>query len=75
MTVGGIGFDKELAASFAEPTRAINNLDEVVRRFDGGEFDLVAVGRALLMDPAWVLKAQAGVAFEPFDITAYGRLD
>jgi hypothetical protein len=30
---------------------------------------------ALLMDPAWVLKAQNGVAFEAFDITAYGRLD
>jgi 2,4-dienoyl-CoA reductase-like NADH-dependent reductase (Old Yellow Enzyme family) len=75
MTVGGIGFDKELAASFAEPTQAIDNLGEVVRRFEGGEFDLVALGRALLMDPAWVLKAQAGEAFEAFDITAYGRLD
>jgi 2,4-dienoyl-CoA reductase-like NADH-dependent reductase (Old Yellow Enzyme family) len=75
MTVGGIGFDKELAASFAQPTHAIDNLGEVARRFEGGEFDLVALGRALLMDPAWVLKAQAGEAFEPFDITAYGRLD
>lgn len=75
MTVGGIGFDKELAASFAEPTQAIDNLGEVVRRFKGGEYDLVALGRALLMDPAWVLKAQAGVPFEAFDLTAYGRLD
>ncbi len=75
MTVGGIGFDKELAASFAQPTQAIDNLGEVLRRFKGGEFDLVALGRALLMDPAWVLKAQAGEPFEPFDITAYGRLD
>jgi 2,4-dienoyl-CoA reductase-like NADH-dependent reductase (Old Yellow Enzyme family) len=75
MTVGGIGFDKELAASFAQPTAAIDNLGEVVRRFEGDEFDLVALGRALLMDPAWVLKAQAGEPFEPFDITAYGRLD
>jgi 2,4-dienoyl-CoA reductase-like NADH-dependent reductase (Old Yellow Enzyme family) len=75
MTVGGIGFDKELAASFAEPTEAINNLDAVARRFDGGEFDLVALGRALLMDPAWVLKAQVGVPFEAFDLGAYGRLD
>jgi 2,4-dienoyl-CoA reductase-like NADH-dependent reductase (Old Yellow Enzyme family) len=75
MTVGGIGFDKELAASFAQPTAAIDNLGEVVPRFEGGEFDLVALGRALLMDPAWVLKAKAGVAFEAFDITAYGRLD
>jgi 2,4-dienoyl-CoA reductase-like NADH-dependent reductase (Old Yellow Enzyme family) len=75
MTVGGIGFDKELAASFAEPTHAIDNLDEVARRFAGGEYDLVALGRALLMDPAWVLKAQAGAAFEAFDLGAYGRLD
>jgi 2,4-dienoyl-CoA reductase-like NADH-dependent reductase (Old Yellow Enzyme family) len=75
MAVGGVGFDKELAASFAEPTHAINNLDEVLRRFEGGEFDLVALGRALLMDPAWVLKAQAGVPFEPFDMTAYATLD
>jgi 2,4-dienoyl-CoA reductase-like NADH-dependent reductase (Old Yellow Enzyme family) len=75
MTVGGIGFNKELAASFAEPTQAINNLDEVLRRFEGGEFDLVALGRALLMDPAWVLKAEAGAPFEAFDIAAYGRLD
>lgn len=75
MTVGGIGFDKELAASFAQPTNAIDNLGEVVRRFDGGEYDLVALGRALLMDAAWVLKAQSGVPFEPFDLSAYGRLD
>ena len=75
MTVGGIGFDKELAASFAQPTHAIDNLGEVLRRFEGGEFDLVALGRALLMDPEWVLKVQAGMPFEPFDITAYGRLD
>jgi 2,4-dienoyl-CoA reductase-like NADH-dependent reductase (Old Yellow Enzyme family) len=75
MTVGGIGFDKELARSFAEPTQSINNLDEVMRRFDRYEFDLVALGRALLMDPAWVLKASAGAPFEPFDLGAYGRLD
>jgi hypothetical protein len=29
----------------------------------------------LLMDPAWVLKAQSGEPFEPFDLTAYGTLD
>ncbi|WP_417622410.1 NADH:flavin oxidoreductase [Parasphingorhabdus sp.] len=75
MTVGGIGFDKELAASFAEPTRAIDNLEEVVRRFAAGEYDLVALGRALLMDPEWVLKARAGEPFRPFDLSAYGRLD
>jgi 2,4-dienoyl-CoA reductase-like NADH-dependent reductase (Old Yellow Enzyme family) len=75
MTVGGIGFDRELAASFAQPTSAVDNLDEVARRFEAGEFDLVALGRALLMDPEWVLKAEAGEPFLPFDLSAYGRLD
>lgn len=74
MTVGGIGFDKELAASFSQPTSTIDNLAEVARRFVADEYDLVAVGRALLMDPTWVLKAQAEIPFEPFDLGAYGRL-
>ena len=75
MTVGGIGFDKELAASFTEPTAAIDNLVEVVRRFEAGEFDLVAIGRALLIDADWVVKAREGEPFNPFDISAYSRLD
>lgn len=74
MTVGGIGFDKELAASFTQPTAAIDNLGDVLRRFDSGEFDLVAIGRALLMDPDWVSKAKNGLPFKPFDISAYSRL-
>ncbi|AOG00727.1 MAG: oxidoreductase [Blastomonas fulva] len=75
ITVGGIGFDRELAASFAQPTLAIDNLDEVVRRFTAGEFDLVALGRALLMDAEWVNKAREGKPFAPFDLSAYARLD
>ena len=75
ITVGGIGFDKELAASFAQPTHAIDNLPEVLRRFEAGEFDLVATGRALLMDAGWVLKAQTGEPFAPFRLEAYGALD
>ncbi|WP_422342726.1 NADH:flavin oxidoreductase [Parasphingorhabdus sp.] len=75
MTVGGIGFDKELAESFSQPTAAVDNLDEVVRRFEAEEFDLVTVGRALLMDAEWVMKVESGIDFESFDLTAYSRLD
>ncbi|MFX8270336.1 hypothetical protein ABTL25_19595, partial [Acinetobacter baumannii] len=63
MTVGGIGFDRDLASSFVEPTAALDNLDEVARRFDAGEFDLVAVGRAVLMDAGWIGKVRRR---EPF---------
>jgi 2,4-dienoyl-CoA reductase-like NADH-dependent reductase (Old Yellow Enzyme family) len=31
-----------------------------MRRFDRGDFDLVAVGRALISDPDWVLKVRDG---------------
>lgn len=31
-----------------------------MRRFDRGDFDLVAVGRALISDPEWVLKVRDG---------------
>ena len=74
MTVGGIGFDKDLASSFVEPTLALNNLDEVAHRFDAGEFDLVAVGRAVLMDAGWIGKVRRGEPFAPFDMAAYGSL-
>src|SRR3546814_3619436 len=34
MTVGGVGFSKDLQSSFVEETNAINNLPEVVERFE-----------------------------------------
>jgi len=75
MMVGGVGFNKDLQSSFVEETRALNNLDAVGARFARGEFDLVAVGRALLMDPQWVNKARAGEPFAPFRLEAYASLD
>ena len=75
MTVGGIGFDKELAASFTEKTEAVDNLDEVARRFANAEFDLVAVGRAVLMDADWIGRVRREEPFSPFDMSAYARLD
>ncbi len=75
MTVGGIGFDKDLADSFTQKTEAVDNLEEVARRFDAGEFDFAAIGRAVLMDADWIGKVRNGEPFHPFDMTAYGRLD
>ena len=73
-TVGGIGFDKDLQSSFVEETHARDNLDEVARRFDAGEYDLVAVGRAVLMDANWINKVRRGEPFGPFNLAAYGSL-
>src|SRR3546814_17753470 len=70
MTVGGVGFSKDLQSSFVEETNAINNLPEVVERFERDAFALVEVGRALLMDAEWVLKERNGATFLPFLLQA-----
>ena len=35
-------------------------IDDLVKRMDDKEFDMVAVGRALLSDPEWVNKVKEG---------------
>lgn len=74
MAVGGVGLSKDLQTSFGGGTVAIDNLAEVAARIDAGEFDLIAVGRSLLVDPRWVEKLRAGEPFEPFSLAAYGHL-
>ncbi|MDI4649968.1 NADH:flavin oxidoreductase [Cohnella hashimotonis] len=57
ITVGSVGLDSEFTSLFAEGKGADNvGLDALVERLERGEFDLVAVGRALLNDPAWARK-------------------
>jgi 2,4-dienoyl-CoA reductase-like NADH-dependent reductase (Old Yellow Enzyme family) len=76
MAVGGIGLNNWLQDTFKGrgDTLAINNLDEVRRLYDCGMFDMIAVGRALISDPQWVMKARSGTPFIPYDITSLGRL-
>ena len=53
------------------------SLDELLRRLDRGDFDLVAVGRALLQDPQWAVKVREGRTDElmDFDRTAFAALN
>lgn len=74
MAVGGVGLSKDLQSSFAGGTIPINNLDKVMQRFKQGEFDLLAVGRSLLVDPEWALKARRNEPFKPFELDCFGSL-
>lgn len=60
ITVGSVGLSGEFTAAFRGDASTPTPLDELVRRFEHGDFDLMAVGRALLMDPQWLNKVREG---------------
>lgn len=65
--VGGTGVQRGKYDSALKPPTTVNNLDQVMLRFERGDFDLLAVGRSLLNDANWVKKALRGEEFLPFD--------
>lgn len=75
IAVGGIGVSRDLQSSFTQETQIVNNLSAAAERIASGEFSLAAMGRALLMDPAFILKLRSGEPFQPFRLSAYATLD
>lgn len=71
ITVGSVGLSGDFMEFFGTGAGAgTTDLGELLRRYERGDFDLVAVGRSLLQDPEWVQKVKAGrfdelKAFEP----------
>lgn len=61
ITVGSVGLDTDFTTTFRERKNAgIARIDRLIEMLDAGEVDLVAVGRALLSDPAWAAKIRDG---------------
>ncbi len=61
ITVGSVGLDQVFTGAWGkDSTAATTSLDPLLAQFARGEFDIVAVGRALLSDPEWVNKVQQG---------------
>jgi 2,4-dienoyl-CoA reductase-like NADH-dependent reductase (Old Yellow Enzyme family) len=62
VTVGSVGLTGDFIAAFAGESSEAAPLDDLLDRLDRDEFDLVAVGRAILVDPAWARKIREGRA-------------
>jgi len=61
ITVGSVGLDADfIGEGNADLSGASNptGIDALIERLDNDEFDLVAIGRALLVDPQWVNKIE-----------------
>jgi 2,4-dienoyl-CoA reductase-like NADH-dependent reductase (Old Yellow Enzyme family) len=70
ITVGSVTLDVDFTKSFGSPESApITGVDELLDRLERGEFDLVAVGRALIANPDWAATIKKGLPerLRPFD--------
>jgi 2,4-dienoyl-CoA reductase-like NADH-dependent reductase (Old Yellow Enzyme family) len=75
MAVGSIGLAKDM---YNRPTEAAaidpSTLDRVMYFMERGEFDLIGVGRSLIADPTWAVKARTGEPFIPYSANALAKL-
>ncbi|PZV38785.1 12-oxophytodienoate reductase [Mesorhizobium kowhaii] len=72
IAVGSVGLDVDMFDTFhgKEGHKDLGgNIDELLRGFNAGEFDLVAVGRSTLADPDWVAKLRDGRGDEVHSFT------
>jgi 2,4-dienoyl-CoA reductase-like NADH-dependent reductase (Old Yellow Enzyme family) len=64
ITVGSVGLDTDVMTTFIEGKDPASRIPEAMAELEArlamGEFDLVAVGRALIGDPDFVRKLQCG---------------
>ncbi|WP_018013482.1 NADH:flavin oxidoreductase [Teredinibacter turnerae] len=70
ISVGSVGLNNDVMSTFSGESAGVAAIDKLLSRMDKGEFDLIAVGRALISDPHWVQKVKEGrfsdlIPFEP----------
>ncbi|MER7540932.1 NADH:flavin oxidoreductase [Streptomyces sp. NPDC097704] len=76
ITVGSVGLDGDFIHAFAGEGAPVQGIDDLLDRLERDEFDMVAVGRALLQDPQWAAKVLTGRTDElkPYNAAAVKTL-
>jgi 2,4-dienoyl-CoA reductase-like NADH-dependent reductase (Old Yellow Enzyme family) len=76
ISVGSVGLTGDFMAAFSGEGSTADGLDALLERMERDEFDLIAVGRALISDPAWVEKIRSGdlAGLKGFDAAALAEL-
>ncbi|MBQ0745749.1 MAG: NADH:flavin oxidoreductase [Marinobacter sp.] len=63
MSVGSVGLTEDfISGTMASKQESVeqSGIDELAERMNNHEFELIAVGRALLQDPEWLTKVKEG---------------
>jgi 2,4-dienoyl-CoA reductase-like NADH-dependent reductase (Old Yellow Enzyme family) len=76
MTVGSVGLAGDFITGFGGEASAPTSIDQLLERLARDEFDLVAVGRALLADAQWLenIAMNRGDRLRAFDISKLEEL-
>ncbi|CAM3459033.1 NADH:flavin oxidoreductase [Thalassospira profundimaris] len=76
ISVGSVGLSSDFIGAFSGEASEKASLDELINRMEKGEFDLIAVGRALLSDAQWANKVKSGAydQLEDFNASALAEL-
>jgi len=77
ITVGSVTLNEDLMTSFGTTnTAGVTGIDNLLERLDRDEFDLVAIGRALIVNPTWpgVVRRGALNELQPFNRSALAEL-
>lgn len=76
ISVGSVGLTEDFMGAFAGEGSSTAKLDKLVERMERDEFDLIAVGRALIADPTWAEKVRVGdvSGLKDFDASALAHL-
>lgn len=60
ISVGSVSLNEEFIASFQGANAGLASIDNLIERMEKGEFDLIAVGRAMLSNADWANKVKSG---------------
>jgi len=77
ITVGSVTLNEEFMTSFMSPdSSSVAGIDELLDRLEQGEFDLVAIGRSLIVNPDWPAQVKRGALHEllPFQRDVLAQL-
>ena len=77
VTVGSVTLNQEFTNSFAtSDTAGVSGIDDLLDRLGRKEFDLVAIGRALITNPSWAAQIERGAFNElrPFQRDVLAQL-
>jgi 2,4-dienoyl-CoA reductase-like NADH-dependent reductase (Old Yellow Enzyme family) len=75
ITVGSVSLSEDFINSYRQKGAESAGIERLLEMLDRGDFDLVAVGRALITNPDWPKRIRDGRTVAPFDPKALETLE